>query len=250
MAGGIGTPGDSVLGRAGRMLRAFGEDDDPLTLSDLAARSQLPLPTAHRIAAELTQLRLLDRAPDGRFSIGTGMWELGQLAPVSLRLRHAAMPHLMRLYDATGENVHLAVLDGYEALYLERITGPRAIKLLSRVGGRHPLHTTGVGKALLTTRDDAWFSAYAAEPLERDTTFSITSPERLRADILAARERGYAITRQEMTLGNVSIAAALPDVVGLPPAAIGVVTHLDRADEQRLARLIVATARDIAAELR
>ncbi|WP_167044684.1 IclR family transcriptional regulator [Salinibacterium sp. ZJ454] len=248
MAGGIGTPGDSVLGRAGRMLRAFGEDDGPLTLSELAARSRLPLPTAHRIAAELTQQGFLDRA-DGRFSIGTGLWELGQLAPVSLRLRHAAMPHLMRLYDATGENVHLAVLDGFEALYLERITGPRAVRLLSRVGGRHPLHTTGVGKALLTTRDDAWFSAYAAVPLERDTTFSITSHERLRADIRAARERGYAITRQEMTLGNVSIAAAVPDVAGLPPAAIGVVTHLERADEERLSPLIVATARDIAAEL-
>ncbi|WP_157155100.1 IclR family transcriptional regulator [Diaminobutyricimonas sp. LJ205] len=250
MAGRIQTPGESVLARAMRMLRAFDADHDRLTVAELAQRAGLPLSTAHRMATDLAEQGALSRTPDGRYTIGTALWELGELAPVSLRLRNLAMPHLMSLYDATGENVHLAVLDGYETLYLERITGPRAIRLLSRVGGRHPLHTTGVGKALLTTRDDTWFAGYAAVELERDTTFSITSHEHLLADIEAARERGYAVTRQEMTLGNVSIAAALPPIEGLPPAAVGVVTHLERVDEDTLAPQVVRTAQVIADTIR
>jgi DNA-binding IclR family transcriptional regulator len=250
MAGRIQTPGESLLARAMRMLRAFDADHDQLTVAELAQRAGLPLSTAHRLAGDLVAQGALGRSADGRFTIGIALWELGELAPVSLRLRNLAMPHLMSLYDATGENVHLAVLAGYETLYLERITGPRAIRLLSRVGGRHPLHTTGVGKALLTTRDDAWLADYAGIELERDTTFSITGHEELRADIEASRQRGYAVTRQEMTLGNVSIAAALPPVDGLPPAAVGVVTHLDRVDEDALAPQVIRTAQVIADALR
>ena len=149
---------------------------------------------------------------------------------------------MLRLYEATGENVHLAVLDAPTpetptALYVGRLTGPRSIPTLSRMGGRHPLHTTGVGKALLAARDELWLERYFAQPLERETTHSITSEQELRDDLDRARARGYATTHEEMTLGNVSVAAALGPVDGLPPVALGVVVHLDRADERRLGPL-------------
>ena len=161
---------------------------------------------------------------------------------------------MLRLYEATGENVHLAVLDAptpetATALYVGRLTGSSSIPVLSRMGGRHPLHTTGVGKALLATRDDGWLGRYFAEPLERETTHSITTEAELRAELERARARGYATTHEEMTLGNVSVAAALGPVDGLPPAAVGVVVHLAGADERRLAPLVVQAARDIRSSL-
>lgn len=252
-------PAEGVLERAARMLRAFTADDDRLTATQLALRAGLPRSTAHRLATELVTLRMLDRLPDGAFTVGTGLWELGELAPVSMRLRERALPHVLRLYEVSGENVHIAVLSSAdpataEALYVARVTGPHSIPTLSRMGGRHPLHTTGVGKALLAAQDDAWLDEYFQRTLQRETVYSIIDQGHLRAEIEAARTRGFATTRQEMTLGNISVAAPLPAelipaTAGLPPAAVGVVTHLARADEQRYGRLVVTAARDIARDL-
>lgn len=250
---------EGVLERAARMLRTFTADDDSLTATELALRAGLPRSTAHRLATRLVSLRMLDRTPDGAFTIGTGLWELGELAPVSMRLRERALPHVLRLYEASGENVHVAVLSSAdpataEALYVARVTGPSSIPTLSRMGGRHPLHTTGVGKALLAAQNDAWLDEYFQRTLRRETVYSIIDAGPLRDEIAAARTRGYATTRQEMTLGNISIAAPIPAALipasaDLPPAAVGVVTHLARADEQRHGRLVVAAARDIARDL-
>ncbi|MBU4466145.1 MAG: IclR family transcriptional regulator [Actinobacteria bacterium] len=237
------------------VLRCFTADASALSAAQLAAQTGLPLSTMHRLLAQLTGFGLLERTPGHTYTIGLRLWELGELSPLSLRLRETALPHMLRLYEATGENVHLAVLDGVTpeastALFVGRVTGQGSIPTLSRMGGRQPLHTTGVGKALLSTRDEAWLAHYFTAPLQRETTRSITDEPRLRDEIERARSRGYATTREEMTLGNVSVAAALPRVDGLPPIALGLVVHLERADERRLAPLVQQTARDLHADLR
>lgn len=237
-----------MIGRAALVLRAFDEDALVLALPQLVARTGLPSSTVHRIAGALADERLLDRV-DGGYAIGSGLWEVGELAPVSARLREVALPHLLTLYEQTQENVHLAILDGDEALYVGRIAGAESIPTLSRMGGRLPLHTTGVGKALLATRDEAWLTRYFARPRHRETAHSVIGEDRLRAQLLEARERGWAVARQEMTLGNVSIAAAIAPVAGMPPAAVGVVAHRARAAEDRLARAVVRAAREIGAAL-
>jgi DNA-binding IclR family transcriptional regulator len=230
------------------MLRAFTEDDPQLDLTQLATRSGLPRSTAHRLAAELLDLGMLDRR-DGKYSIGTGLWEIGELSLVSLRLREVALPHLLALHTATGENVHLAVLAEHEALYVARLAGSASVPTISRMGGRLPLHTTGVGRAILSTRDDDWLDEYFRLPRERETLHSVTDERALRTDLARAKELGYAVTRQEMTLGNISIAAPLPAVSGQPPAAVGVVTHLNRGDEGRTGPLVMRTAADISRDL-
>jgi DNA-binding IclR family transcriptional regulator len=239
---------DSVLSRASAILGAFDEFEPELSLAELTDRSGLARSTTHRLATELADLGMLERTPRG-YRIGLRLWEVGELAAVSLALRESALPHLLTLYAATGENVHLAVLDGTEALYVARLTGTASIPTLSRMGGRLPLHTTGVGKALLATRDEEWLAAYFRTPLERETVFSVTDERRLRAEFEQARAAGYATTQQEMTLGNVSIAAALPEVAGIPRSAVGVVAHLGRADEKRFAPLVVQAAATIGREL-
>lgn len=247
--------GEGVLARTMRVLQCFTDEEPALSAAEIAMRTALPSSTLHRLLASLTEYGLLTRAPGHRYTIGARLWELGELSPLSLRLRETALPHMLRLYEATGENVHLAVLDGAApetatALYVGRLTGQGSIPLLSRMGGRHPLHTTGVGKALLSTRDEEWLERFFSVPLERETTRSITREDDLRADLARARTRGYATTREEMTLGNVSVAAPLARVEGLPPAAIGIVVHLERADERRLGGLVVQAAKDLHHDLR
>lgn len=249
------TQGEGILDRALGVLAGFTEDEPELTAVELSARTGLALSTMHRLIGMLLRHDLLVRVPGHRYAIGPRLWELGELSPMSLRLRERAIPHLMRLYEATGENVHLAVLGGGDpeqaaVLYVDRVTGRQSIPTISRAGGRGPLHATGVGKALLATRDEAWLSRYFSVPRQRETTHTITDESVLRAELDHTRARGYAVTREEMTLGNVSVAVALPPVTGLPPVAVGLVVHLDRADERRLGALVVQSAREIHAEIR
>ncbi|HWH25410.1 MAG TPA: IclR family transcriptional regulator [Pseudolysinimonas sp.] len=238
----------SMLGRAALILRAFDEDNPVLDLGELGVRTGLPASSLHRIARAMAAEGLLDHTPGG-YAIGTQMWEVGELAPVSLWLREAALPHLSTLYEQTGENVHLAVLAGTEALYVGRVTGTSSIPTLSRMGGRLPLHATGVGKALLAGQSEEWLVRYFRHPRERMTAHTIVDERHLRAEIEETRGRGWAVTRQEMSLGNVSIASALPATAGIPPAAVGVVVHTARATENRLSRLVMAAAQAIGRDL-
>lgn len=249
MAGRTGEAGASLLERASRLLAALPADGTPASLRDLATASGLPVSTAHRIAAELVRLGQLERGDDGLYAAGTRLWELGERAPIVRRLREAANPELVDLYDRTGENAHLAVLVDGEVLYLARATGACAIPTLARVGVRHPVHATGVGRAILAALPDAAADPLLRAPLAQVTPFTIADPKRLRDELSATRARGYALTRQEMSLGNASLALALAPRAGLPPAAIGVVTHLAAADEQRLVPLLRRAAAAIEARL-
>ncbi|MEV7694342.1 IclR family transcriptional regulator [Microbacterium sp. NPDC089189] len=248
--------GEGVLRRAMRILRAFDEDAPELSAAAIAARTGLALSSVHRLLQQMIDEGMLHRTAGHAYAVGASLWEIGELSPLALRLRETALAHMVRLYEATGENVHLAVLSesgpGAPAVvFAGRITGRASVPTLGRAGGRHPLHTTGVGKAILAARDDAWLDAYLRHPLVPETRRSITDPAVLRADLERARARGYASTREEMTLGNLSVAASLGPVPGLPPAALGIVAHLDDAhDERRLAPLVVQAAKDLTRALR
>ncbi|MGW9112216.1 IclR family transcriptional regulator [Microbacterium sp. NPDC055683] len=247
--------GEGVLARAMRILACFTADDPDLSATRIGELTGLSSSTLHRILAQLVEHGLVARAPGRRYIVGPRLWELGELSPLSLRLRETALPHMQRLYEATGENVHLAVLDApspqrASALYVGRVTGHSSIPTLSRMGGRHPLHAVGVGKAMLAQQSEEWLRQFFETPLERETAHSITSEIALRADLEATKARGYALAREEMTLGNISIAAMIGNVRGLPPAAIGVVAHIDRADERRLAGLVRQAAVALGRELR
>jgi DNA-binding IclR family transcriptional regulator len=248
MAGGA-SDSDSALARASRILTAFDQVHRRLTLTELSARSGLAASTTHRMLAELSKTGLVDRGIDGRYTIGRRLWELGETSPISLELRETALPWLLTLYEATAENVHFAILDGFEALYVARLVGPNSVPTMSRMGGRLPLHTTGVGKALLAWQPEEFLAAYLARPLERPTKFSITSEPRLRAQLRETRERGYSVTHQEQTLGNTSLAVPVIGTSGIPIAAVGVVTHTARADAARLVPVLVRAATGLTEDL-
>jgi DNA-binding IclR family transcriptional regulator len=219
------------------MLRSLPADGIPIAVPDLARAANLPVSTTHRLVAELAALGAVQRTSAG-VSMGLGLWELGERSAVLRRLREAALPELIELYESTGENVHLGVLAGHEVLYVAKANGKRAIPTLSEVGQRHPLHATGVGRAILLTRSAAWLDEYLSDPLEAETRHTITDAAKLRDVIAAEAVKGWAFTRQEMTLGNISIAMPLRDRPGLPPAAIGIVAHAASADEVRLLPLL------------
>lgn len=238
----------TLLDRAMLILGCFGPTANSWTLTELSERTRLPLSSCHRIVATLVAGGFLDRGDDRRYRVGTTLWTIAQHAPLSDQLRESALPALARLYEETGENITLAVLDRGQALYVERLMGERSIPTVSRAGGHLPLHTTGVGKVLLAYQPEEVIERYLSEPLARPTPNSIDQPERLRRDLAQVRERGYSITRQEMTLGSGSIAVPIL-VDGQCVAAVGVIVHLARLDVNRLVATLNRAAATIVVEL-
>lgn len=238
----------ALLERAMEILSCFGPRHNALTLTELSEMTKLPLSSVHRITGTLVEGGFLNKGNDRKFRVGTKLWTIAQHAPLSDRLRESALPTLARLYEETGENVTLAVLDRGQALYVDRLVGERSVPTISRAGGHLPLHTTGVGKVLLAYQSDKAIEQYINQPLVKPTPNSMTNPETLREELREVRQRGYAVTRQEMTPGSGAVAVPILRN-GKCVAAVGVIVHLARLDINRLVSTLNNAALSISAEL-
>ena len=249
MAGGVAKPGQTVTARAFAILGAFDEQHPRLSLTDLAARSNLPLSTTHRLVRELTAWGALRRQPNGHYVIGRRLWQLGVLAPIQVGLREAASPFLNDVHAATKATVHIAVRDELKALYVDRIGGSTSVPIGSTIGSRRPLHATGVGKVLLAHAPDDVQRA-ALEQLERVEKHTITNAAVMRQQIARIRTDGFATTQDEMTPASGSIAVPVITPDGTVTAALGVVVADSSKDRPRLVTALQVAAAGIGRALR
>jgi DNA-binding IclR family transcriptional regulator len=238
----------ALLERAMEILSCFDPKHSALTLTEISELTKLPMSTCHRIIGTLEEGGFLSKGSDRKYRVGTKLWTIAQHAPLSERLRESALPTLARLYEETGENVTLAVLDRGQALYVDRLVGERSIPTISRAGGHLPLHTTGVGKVLLAYQPQKAIEQYISRPLPKPTPKSITTADALREELAQVRKNGYSVTREEMTKGSGSIAVPIMRK-GKCVAAVGVIVHLNRLDINRLVSTLTDAAVSIAAEL-
>jgi DNA-binding IclR family transcriptional regulator len=241
--------GRTVLGRALALLGAFERAPDRRqTLTELAATTGLPLTTVHRLCAELTRQGVLERGADGRFGVGLKLWELGMLAPRAHGLREAALPFLEDLYEVTHENVQLVVLDGTEAVVVERLRARNAVRLVSRAGGRLPIHATSGGLVLLAHAGEDAVRAVVAAGLPPYSPSTITTEEAIRAALALARRQGWLELRDHLTVGSTSLAAP---VIVKGRGAVAAVSVVGAAgdDPVRLLPALLTTARGIARAL-
>ena len=219
----------SVAARLFAILDAFaapaGATSLTLTLTAIAQRAGLPLSTTHRLVAEWVSWGGLSKHENGQYSLGMKLWELGVQTPTARNLRTIALPYLEDLYETTREHVHLAILDGRDALYLEKLSGHHAVRLISRVGARLPLHSTGVGLVLLAYAPTDVVQQYLAASLERFLPRTVTEPEAVRKRLAEIRLLGLARMTEEMTAGSSSIAAPIRDRTGQVVAAVSIVTR-------------------------
>jgi DNA-binding IclR family transcriptional regulator len=233
----------AVIDRISLVLDAF---DGPgrLSLAQVVRRTGLPRSSAHRMLERLVQLRWLRR--QGRdYELGMRLVELGSLAVHQDRLHRAAQPFLHELHRATGLVVHLAVLDGVDVVYLEKIAGGFGAAVPSRIGGRQPAHCTAIGKALLAFSDPGRLDDFDIDLLPRKTRYSISTRRQLTEELKAIRARGVAYERAESVAGFGCVAAPIGDVgqAGEPIAAVSVCGPLDRmAFDHRLAGPVRTTA--------
>lgn len=213
--------GRSVASRVLSILDAFETAGPSLSLSQVAELTGMPVSTTHRLLGELQSWGALARDDQGRYQIGLRLWELSQNA--GRRLRDTARPYLQDLFSLTQETSHLAIREGNEALYVDRVYSSKRVPRATRIGGRLPLHVTAVGKVLLAYEEDWFREAYLASNLRAMTDRSHADPVALANELVHIVKQGYATTQEEARPGACSIAVPVRSSTGRVEASIGLV---------------------------
>jgi DNA-binding IclR family transcriptional regulator len=235
----------TALGRALAVLDAFGPQHRLLSLSEIARRADLTLPTTHRLASELVAWGALERHPSGHYFLGLRLLELAALAPRGLQLREAAFPYLDDLHQATHANVHLSVRDGHEVVYVETMRSRVSAQISSKVGDRWPLHVSGTGLVLLAYADHTFQDEVLHAPLARYTPKTVVDPHELRRILAEIRRTGVVIAHEQITLHAVAVAAPVLGPRNDVIAAISAVVATNETPLNPLARMLADTAHSI-----
>jgi IclR family transcriptional regulator, acetate operon repressor len=220
-----------------------------MSLSELSAAADLPLPTIHRLLRTLVPPGYVRQLPNRNYALGPRLILLGEAA--GRQFGSSARPMLEGLVAQLGESANMAVLDGQQVVYIAQAQSSRSMRMFTEVGRRAPTHNTGVGKAILATLPDEQVrSIVTAAGMPTPTQKSLGTPEELFADLERIRERGYAIDDEEQEIGVRCFSMAVP---GAPtPTAISVSGPVSRVDEdfgRRAVPLLRKAAEAIAAEL-
>jgi IclR family acetate operon transcriptional repressor len=223
-------------------------------LTDIARVTNLPVSTAHRILQELVAVGWAREGRGRTYSLGARLLSLPARSSGNEELARLARPALRDLSARTGRTVHFALLEGDEAVYIDKIEGGRqAYAMKSRIGGSIPLHCTAIGKALLAAMSDEEVRAIAHRTgLPRLTERTITDPGDLIKHLATVRERGYSVDDEENETHTRCIGAAIVDHRGDPIGGVSVsslVFDLTGPEVRQMAPQVVEAARQVSAGL-
>lgn len=243
-----------VIDRAAQILDCFGFDHQELSVSEIGAKTGLHRSTAHRILMALEYNDLIKQNPStGKYHLGIKLFKLGHQAVSQLNLREICRPFLSRLMNDTKETIHLAVLDDDQVLYLDKVEGPHALRMPSRVGRHIPTYCTSLGKAMLSCLDDQEVkSILRRQTLKPHTENTVKNIHQLLADLGSVRKRGYAVDNEEIEIGLRCVGAPLRDYTGGMVGAISVAAPSARLSEKNtpvIGRMVIAIAAEISEQL-
>ncbi len=208
--------------KATQILDLFSLEHPEWGVSEAARVLELPKSTTSVLMSSLHDRRLLCRTSDGRYRLGWRLFELSQTLLDTTPFRSKARQIMKELVSCWMETMHLAVLDGVQAVYVEKLQPTPAVKIdISRAGARLPAHCSGVGKVLLS--HCKW--EYVAEALNDQrlpalTSNTIANLDDLAAELQRVRERGYAYDDEETVVGLCCVAAPIQDTDGNVIAAV------------------------------
>lgn len=242
--------GEPVIDRALSLLAAFDADHRSLTLGELSRRSRIPTSSALRLAARLVDWGALERDPAGQYCIGLRLLEVATLAPRGYGLRQVALPYMHDLAEVTHQHVQLAVRDGMAALLVERFSAHQATPVEYRIGGRLPLHSTGVGLALLAFAPREVQEDLLAQPMHSEPDRKPISADALRRKLAEVRRERLAVfRRQDENEAIVSVAAPVFDADDIVVGVLGVLVPTRMAQPRRLGLAVQTAARGVSREL-
>jgi DNA-binding IclR family transcriptional regulator len=241
--------GEPVIDRALALLAAFDASKRKLTLRELSRRSGIPVSSALRLAGRLLAWGALERDEEGRYSIGLRLLEVASLAPRGHGLRQVALPFMSDLAAVTKQHVQLAVREGLEVTLVERFSSHSAIPVLYRVGGKMPLHCTGMGLALLAFAPVEVQEEVLSRPLHGEPDQNLIPPAAMRRTLAEVRRERLAIYRRMEAEPLVAVAAPIFGEHEEAVAAIGVLLPERVAQPRRLGYALRTAAQSISRQL-
>jgi IclR family KDG regulon transcriptional repressor len=219
-------------------------------VAGISRKIHAPKSSTHTILLELERsgfLRRDDRTGD--YSLGLKIFELVSLERGTTDLRDQARRYLLSVVAETGLTAHLAVLDGDQIVYVDKVESPGMVKINTWIGRRIDAHCTTLGKALLAyltpTESDSLFKIKA---LTRRASRTITSKAALKRDMQKIRARGFALDEEECGTGVRCIASVILDHEARAMAAIGIsgtTAQIPRRDLESLGVLLNEVANKI-----
>lgn len=205
--------------RVFRLLEHLADGGASLSISELAQRVDLPMSTIHRLLQALISQGYVRQEASRRYALGPRMIRLGDAA--SRNLGAWVQPHLEQLVSEFGETTNMAMLEGTACVYVAQVASRQTVRMFTEVGRVVPLHSTGVGKALLSELgDDEVVEMLEHTGMASATAHTITAYPDMLAELGRIRDRGYAVDDGEQESGVRCIAVP---IAGLPfPAALSV----------------------------
>ena len=225
--------------RAFLIVDALAEEPREHSLTELAATLGWPKSTVHGVLSTLVQYRYVEQSEEtGRYRLGIRFFELGVKVGQMWDIRSIAMPYMQKLNAELGEMVQLGTEDHGEILYLEKLDSAHLIRIVSEIGGRLPIHCTGLGKAMLAYMPQAKIKRIIRENgLTSYTQNTITSVAALEREMLKIREQGYAIDDGEIMLGLRCVAAPIFDGKGQVRYALSISGMQGNMEGERLEKI-------------
>ncbi|MEN6417511.1 MAG: IclR family transcriptional regulator [Clostridiaceae bacterium] len=241
--------------RALLLVEALAVEPREHSLTELSVELGWPKSTVHGVLSTLVQYRYVEQSEEtGRYRLGVRFFELGVKVGRMWDIRSIAMPYMQKLNAELGEMVQLCTEDHGEILYLEKLDSNHLIRIVSEIGGRLPLHCTGLGKAMLAFMPPAKVKQIIREHgLTGYTPNTITSPALLEREMEKIREQGYAIDEGEIMLGLYCVAAPIFDGKGQVKYALsvsGMQNNFDGAKLERMKNRVVEAAGAISKTLK
>lgn len=237
-----------TIQKIGPVLDLFTVGQPEWGVSEVAAAIDIPRSSAHALLSSLVDTGLLQCRGRGRYRIGWRIVELNQTLKGTVDVRSCAAPVLQTLSEKYGETVHLAVMERYRVLYVDKIVGNHVINVVgARVGAHLEPHCSAVGKVLLAYCDPIEVERNVTnKPLRRLTPSTITNPATLAQELRSVRSSGVALDSGEAVSEVHCLAAPVRDDMGVVVAAISMTVPASRfvPAQAEFKRAVVSAAAD------
>src|SRR6267154_1883569 len=232
----------AAVERALAMLEAVAQESDGLSNAEISRNLNIPKSSASYILRTLETRGYLTRdAASGRYRVGLKILSLSRGALGGRDVRGIALPIMRHLTHQTGLTCHLAVLDGADAVYIEKVEPEGFIRMDTWVGRRMRVHATSVGKAIVAhIPEEELGEIVRKSSMEKRTPKTITSLPRLLKELEKVRAQGYAVDDEENNLGARCVAAPVFSDRGTIEAALGLSGTTQQVSPQTMPRILEA----------
>ncbi|TET84544.1 MAG: IclR family transcriptional regulator [Anaerolineales bacterium] len=224
----------STLARGLKVVELLAEEGE-LSVSEVAARLGLNRTCSHRYLATLKETGYAQQNEERRYRLTFRIFELGMKIADMFSIRQEALPYMHGLASQYNETVNFACLDGTEIIHIEKVDSKEILRIDLPLGSRAPAYCTALGKAILAFLPQEELDKYLeAVELKPRTSNTITSKEKLKAELERVREQAVAIDNEEFAIGHRCVGAPILDRLGYPQYAISVSGVAMRMPQERV----------------